>query len=323
MFDNIKLEKGLYNLSGKTFLQALEETDPSENYVGTPLEKLDAYERQLKRFDIKLNGDNCDKVEKFFSTTDTAILFPEYLQRCIQQGIEDSNISEIVAVKSIIDSNVYKGVDITDSATYSNPTGMGTVLPDSTIYETSTALDVQKIGRMINCPYEIIRQQKLNVLSLQLRIIGRKMGLGLYSKAIDELANVTSTVTTSTLTYNDLISLFGAFTTYDATTVIASPKVCADILKLSEISDSCHCNVNVNTNDIVLPFGAKLIKSTAMDDTKVIAIDKNFALEYVTSYCIRMKSDSIINRQLESIAVTLPYLFRVISNDAVKVLEIK
>jgi hypothetical protein len=72
----------------------------------------------------------------------------------------------------------------------------------------------------------------------------------------------------------------------------------------------------------VLPFGAKLVKSTAVDDATVIAIDKDFALEYVTSYCIRMKTESIINRQLESIAVTLPYLFRVINEDAVKVLKI-
>ena len=51
-FDNIKLEKGLYT-TGKSFTQALEEIDPSENYRGTSLEGLDAYERQLKRFDIK------------------------------------------------------------------------------------------------------------------------------------------------------------------------------------------------------------------------------------------------------------------------------
>ena len=51
-YDNLKLEKGLYT-TGKSFTQALEQIDPSENYAGTPLEGLDAYQRQLKRFDIK------------------------------------------------------------------------------------------------------------------------------------------------------------------------------------------------------------------------------------------------------------------------------
>lgn len=48
----------------KSFIQVLEERDPDENYDGTPLSNLDAFERQLKRFDIKISGENCDKVEK-------------------------------------------------------------------------------------------------------------------------------------------------------------------------------------------------------------------------------------------------------------------
>ena len=56
MYNDIKLEKGLYNLSGKSFAAALEELDPSAAYSGTPLEGLDAYERQLKRFGIRIIG---------------------------------------------------------------------------------------------------------------------------------------------------------------------------------------------------------------------------------------------------------------------------
>lgn len=56
MYNEIKLEKGLYNLSGKSFTAALEELDPTSAYAGTPLEKLDAFERQLKRFNIRING---------------------------------------------------------------------------------------------------------------------------------------------------------------------------------------------------------------------------------------------------------------------------
>ena len=46
-FDNIKLEKGLYSTS-QGFTASLEELDPSENYIGTDYEGLDAYQRQLK-----------------------------------------------------------------------------------------------------------------------------------------------------------------------------------------------------------------------------------------------------------------------------------
>ena len=76
-FENIRLEKGMYRETGKTFTQVLEELDPSEKYKNTPMEGMDAYQRQLKRFGIRVKGANSDKVEKFFSTTESSVLFPE------------------------------------------------------------------------------------------------------------------------------------------------------------------------------------------------------------------------------------------------------
>ena len=73
-FDNIRLEKGLY--ASGDFTGALEKIDPSENYSGTALEGLDAYQRQLKRFDIKVSGAGSDVVDKFFKTSDSAVLSP-------------------------------------------------------------------------------------------------------------------------------------------------------------------------------------------------------------------------------------------------------
>ena len=52
-----------------------------DSYKGTSLEGLDAFERQLKRFDIKVSGNMSSPVDKFVATTDSAALFPEY--RCV------------------------------------------------------------------------------------------------------------------------------------------------------------------------------------------------------------------------------------------------
>ena len=65
-YDSINLEKGMYHVAGKNFTEVLEGLDSSENYRNTPLEGLDAYERQLKRFDIRVSGPKSDVVEKFF-----------------------------------------------------------------------------------------------------------------------------------------------------------------------------------------------------------------------------------------------------------------
>ena len=87
-YDNLKLEKGMYRQEGMNFTQVLESLDPSEQYKGTSLEGLDAFQRQLKRFDIRVKGAGCDAVEKFFRTMDSAVLFPEYIARTVRQGME-------------------------------------------------------------------------------------------------------------------------------------------------------------------------------------------------------------------------------------------
>ena len=52
-YREMKIDKSLYQRRGG-FFRALEEMDPSADYRGTDLEKLTAFERQLKRFDICL-----------------------------------------------------------------------------------------------------------------------------------------------------------------------------------------------------------------------------------------------------------------------------
>lgn len=128
MYNEIRLEKGLYNLAGKSFLQALEEIDPTVNYEGTPLGGLDAFERQLKRFDIKISGENCDRVEKFFVTTESAVLFPEFVRRAVTAGMEESVLGELVAVKTVSDCNQYRGYSVTETTPYTTSTAEGTAL---------------------------------------------------------------------------------------------------------------------------------------------------------------------------------------------------
>lgn len=52
-FENITIEKGMYQQKGKTLTDVLETLDPSENYKGTTLSNLDAFSRQLKRFALR------------------------------------------------------------------------------------------------------------------------------------------------------------------------------------------------------------------------------------------------------------------------------
>ena len=109
-YENVKLEKGMYGQNGRSFLKVLESLDPSENYKGTALEGLDAFQRQLKRFDIHVKGAGSDMVEKFFHTSESSVLFPEFVSRVVRQGMESDILPDITATVTNFDGMDYRSI---------------------------------------------------------------------------------------------------------------------------------------------------------------------------------------------------------------------
>ncbi len=317
MYNDVKLEKGLYNLSGKSFTAVLEELDPSANYAGTPLEKLDAYERQLKRFNIRISGSSCDNVEKFFTSTETAVLFPEFVTRSIKKGFDETVLASICAAKTISESGQYLGCTLDDSAAYTT-SAQASTLPTATVMESTTATVLAKYGRLINASYEAVRKQRLDVFGIMLRSIGVKLAAAVTAKALDVLADGISPITSSSLTYADLAALCGEFECFNMNAVIVSPSVASEIVAMEQLSDVTA----EESGRIMLPFGAELIRTSAADDNKIIGIDRNFALEFITSTDLIMETDKLIDRQLDQITVSITCGFRQITPDAIKVLSI-
>ncbi|MCR4888024.1 MAG: hypothetical protein K5979_02430 [Ruminococcus sp.] len=317
MYNDIKLEKGLYNLSGKSFTAALEELDPSSAYIGTELSSLDAFERQLKRFNIRVNGADCDRVEKFFASTETAVLFPEFVSRCIKKGLDDTVLTAITAVKTVSESSQYLGCVLDDSAQYSD-TSQTYSLPAATVTEGTSAITLAKIGRLINASYEAVRRQRLDVFGVMLRSIGVKLANAIAKKAVTVLLADATGTSTSALTYADLADLYGCFDNFNMTTVVASPAVASKIAAMDQMRDA-RAEAD---GRMMLPFGSELVKSAAVSDAKVIGLDKDFALEFITSTGLVLETDKLIDRQLDQITVSVTCGFRKITPDAVKVLTI-
>ena len=134
-FDTVKLEKGMYGETGRTFTQVLEAQDPSEQYKGTALEGLDAFQRQLKRFDIKVKGAGSDVVEKFFSTADSAVLFPEYVARAVRQGMEEADLlPAITAAVTRFDGMDYRSItSVPDEEKELRRVEEGAAIPSTTV----------------------------------------------------------------------------------------------------------------------------------------------------------------------------------------------
>ena len=317
MYNDIRLEKGFYNLSGKSFTAALEELDPSSAYSGTPLEKLDAFERQLKRFNIRISGENCDCVEKFFTSTETAILFPEFVTRSIRKGFDETVLSSVCAAKTYSNSGQYLGCILDDTAEYT-PSAQAASLPSASVRESASATVLAKYGRLISASYEAVRQQRLDVFGIMLRSIGVKLAAAVVKQAVEVLAEDAASISTSSLSYDDLTKLYGCFDCFDMTTVIASPEVASKIAAMDQLADSSAGP----DGRFMLPFGSELIKTPAASNSKIIGIDRAYALEFITSTDLVMETDKLIDRQLDQISVSITCGFRKITPEAVKVLEI-
>lgn len=317
MYNDIKLEKGMYNLSGKSFTSALEELDPSSAYIGTELENLDAFERQLKRYNIRVCGTECDSVEKFFNSTDTAVLFPEYVKRCIVKGFENTIISSITAAQTVCESGHYIGCVMDDSAEYIT-TNQTNTLPSATVKEGETPVVLEKFGRLINASYEAVRKQRLDVFGVMLRSIGVKLAVAVVKKAVAVLEKDAETISISSLTYANIAELYGSFDCFDMTTLLVNPAAASKIASMEQLTDS---RTNAD-GQMVLPFGSEMIKTSAVNENKLIGIDKNFALEFITSSGLVLETDKLIDRQLDQITVSISCGFRKITPDAVKVITI-
>lgn len=320
MFNSIKIEKGLYNLSGKTFSQALEALDPSENYTDG-LAKLDAFERQLKRFDIKVKGVNADKVDKFFQSAESALLFPEFVRRAVESGLNSGCVNKITAAMSIADGIDCRGIVLSDGETaYDAEIAVGGALPESSISLTSAPIALKKFARLINAPYEAIRQQRLDVFAVALRSVGAKLAKAIEASAITAVQSSAETVamTGGEFNYSELAAFWGKFTNCEMNAVVCSPATAAKILAFEEMNKT----VTTNGGNMLTPFGAEIVVSSAVADDIAIGMDKNCALEFIRGGEVVVEVDKLISKLSEAAAVAINAGFSVISADAVKVLEI-
>ena len=325
-FDNIKLEKGLYTTS-KGFTASLEELDPSENYIGTDYEGLDAYQRQLKRFDIKVSGTGSDTISKFFATTDSAALFPEYISRAVQQGLEEEDtLHKIIATTTNIDSLDYRAIESvpTEEEKELALVAEGETIPETTIRTKDKLTKLKKRGRMLVASYEAIKFQKLDLFTVTLKQLGAYIARTQFKDAIEVITNSDAEQITSaskTVTYEELVKLWNKLSPYKATTFIASVPAIADMLSITEFKDSNAGQSFHGTGKMITPFGAEVLRVS--DDTEsrgIIALDNSAALEKVQAGGVITEYDKLIDRQLERAAITTIAGFSTIFSDAAKIL---
>ena len=339
-FETVKLEKGMYGQSGRTFAQTLEQLDPSERYQGTPMEGMDAFQRQLKRFDIKVKGAGSDRVEKFFWSTESAVLFPEFVSRVVRQGMEEESIlPDITATVTNFDGLDYRSIASvpTEEDKKLRRVEPGAEIPQTTIRTQENLVRLHKRGRMLVAPYEAIRFQRLDLFAVTLRQIGAYIGRMHLEDAVSVLKNGDGNKnpakvckvgtdpiygTSGTLSYGALVDFWSQFDPYTMNTLLVSPDVMLSMLKMPEFQNPLTGLNFQGTGKLATPLGAKLLRTSALPAGTLIGLDKNFALEQICGSEVVVEYDKLIDRQLERAAITSVSGFAKLFTDASKVLEV-
>lgn len=164
-YDNLKLTKELYE-SGCSFTTALEKLDNDDNYTGTTLEDLDAYQRQLYRFNINLQT---GVIADFFQTSDSAVLFPEFVRRCVIKGIQSQKIFDNetdILTTTKINSLDYRGMNYTDGKIQIN----------------FMITPLRKVSKKTDASYEAIKYQRIDLFRVVLIQIGKSIAKSSYDR---------------------------------------------------------------------------------------------------------------------------------------------
>ncbi len=332
-FENITIEKGMYQVNGN-LTDTLEKLDPSENYIGTQYEGLDAFERQLKRFDIHVSGAGSDCVEKFFQTSNSAALFPEYVSQAVKQGMEQADIiPDIVASVTNISGMDYRSIASVPSEDDKTlkVVAEGAKIPETVVKTQENLVKLHKRGRMLVSSYEALRFQRLDLFTVTLNQIGAYIRRAQLKDAVDVLLNgdgnnnactvITVDDSNEGITYNDILKLWGELAPYELNTILAPTAAMKKILSLPEMKDAIAGLNFHGTGKMITPLGATLLHTPAITGDQIIGLDKNCSLEMVQAGDVVTDYDKLIDRQLERAAISCTAGFAKIFKEASKALS--
>lgn len=343
-YDNLKLEKGIYQAAtaeGKTFAQKLEELDPSSEYEGVKgLENLDAFQRQLKRFDIKVKGAKSDVVEKFFTTTESSILFPEFISRTVRTALEkESILPKLIATTTEIDSDTYKSIymDTDTSQKQLRRVAEGSKFPVTTLKTKEQEVNIYKFGVELDTTYEAIRRKKIDIFAIALRQIASQIAVDQLEEVVNVLINGDgntnpapsftvgdSTIkgTAGTIGYAEMVRFWATMKRpYKMNALIADTNGIVDLLLIPEFKDPQAGFDFQKNGQLITPLGINMDIVDEVPASKIIGIDTRYAIEKVQEMGVTVESDKLIDKQISRSVISQVSGFAKLFKEAANVLN--
>ncbi len=323
-FEELKLDKGIYGeatQANRTLTEHLEKLDPSEEYKGSKLSKLDAFERQLMHQKINVGKGNASLVSDFFKTSGSSILFPEFVSRNVRLGLGrgkfEATIDEIAATTTQVDSGKYEGIefDMSTSDVDYKRTAEGAIFSKVIGKTKEKAINLLKIGMQIESSYEALRRTKANVLAVTLQAIGTKLGRKMVSEGLAVLVNGDGNTNpasdvgialSGTLTYADMLTLELAFEEgFEPGMLLADKATMKKVMSLAEFKDALIAAPWLKDGVPQTVFGNKLRINSGLGADVILAIDPKSSLEVLEEKGASLvETDKLIDRQFEKTVIS-------------------
>ena len=362
MSKNILLTRELYsqaNEKGISFSQLLEQMDPTNE--GS---KLTAYERQLKEHQIVTQsipekGFVASKVEAFYRTDESKVLFPEFIAGGLRESLVASSILPyLIATTTPIDGNSYRSIYCDDSDANKKASKRVRVteaadLPKSRLRTRENSTKIYKYGRAIEASYEVIRRMRIDLLGTHVRRIGEQAAQDEVDEVLtiikdgDGNANTAATMlksktdldpsaTAGTLSKEAWLRFLLRFYPYQCNTVVASEDGLLQVLEILYPNDATQmmdfllkgmaitANVELPQQlwtNVTLLYNPNVAKI----DGKVAlyGMDRRYAIEKImeTGSDIQ-EADKFITNQTQILTISENAGFAKMFNEANKILQV-
>jgi len=314
---------------GLTLSELLETPDYDPSPTGSAL---DAFERQLALAGIRIGGKRPSTVEAFLQASPT--LMPEFMLREIRRGMAmRPELESLLSGTTTVASNRYTPFFIDTSAkdVFSlRPIGDGADAPQLIVTEQQHAVNVPDYGLALKASYKALRYRTTAQFRVLLWFVGFRLQTDKIGLLVNTIINgdgnsnpVTSinSASTGVLTYNDLVTLWSQFDSFEMNALICDVNNMKTILTLPEFKDPLAGFKFQNRGEVFSPLGATLIRSDATPSDIIIGVDTRFAVEQVITQPLMVEFDKVIEQRFEEAVISESVAFAKVIPEAAVALD--
>lgn len=261
------------------------------------------------------------RVKDFQASLGSAAVFPAWIDSQIQAGLLQSGyVNEIIFGTEAVDSPNVTAVTLSDNAGQRGlyKTAMGAELREVSVALSSGSITLQKFGRAVKAPYEIVGLRTVDVMGTLLQRIGQQIAIDETDEAIDVCvagdgttlgaAESNSTdvdaATAGTILYSEMVaSLLDPGDPYMPNYAIADAAALKQVANLAEFKDPDVAQA-VRAVDFPSPLMCKWRRVEAALTSgvhyltgEIIFLDTRCALKKLTWGPMLEETDKIIARQ--------------------------